>query len=82
MMNIQDLSLERGKGNPFKSSHKTSVNRSNQISQLQASNLEHKKTIASLKRAQGQSQPAADDDDIEDAGNSFGGKAKKAKDKK
>jgi hypothetical protein len=56
------------------------ANKINQITQLQASNLAHKKTIASLKRNNG---IKSDDDttDIEDAGNSFGGKSKKTKSK-
>ena len=38
----------------------------------------HKRTIASLKK-DANDENAADDGDIEDAGNSFGGKAKKKK---
>ena len=62
------------------SNHKTFAQNKNQVSQLQAANIEHKKTITSLKRAQGE-PTNDDDDDIEDAGNSFGGKSKKVKKK-
>ena len=74
------LGLGKGKRNNSSSAYKTAANKKNQISQLQASNTEHEKTIASLKRAQAQTDE--DDDDIEDAGNSFGVKSKKAKEKK
>ena len=59
---------------------RTTANKKNQISQLQASNLAHKKTIASLKRANDE-KTGDEDEDIEDAGNSFGGKSKKSKSK-
>ena len=75
------LGFGKGKRKPPYFLHNAAANKAKQFLQQQASNLEHKKTIASLKRAQGQSQ-YADDDGIEDAGNSFGGKAKKAKNKK
>ena len=75
------LGFGQGKRNSNSASpYKTTANKKNQISQLQASNIEHKKTIASLKRAQ--AQTSDEDSDIEDAGNSFGGKSKKAKEKK
>ena len=45
---------------------------------MQASNFAHKKTIASLKRANGDKLDKYDDD-IKDAGNSLGGKSKKIK---
>ena len=68
------LGFGKGKrNNNSSSSYKTTAKKKNQISQLQASNTKHKNTIASLKRAQ--SQTVDNDTDIEDAGNSFGGKA-------
>ena len=50
----------------------------NQLNQLKKANAQHKRTIASLKK-DANDENAADDGDIEDAGNSFGGKAKKKK---
>ena len=50
----------------------------NQLNQLKKANAMHKRTIASLKM-DANDENAADDGDIEDAGNSFGGKAKKKK---
>ena len=80
-VNDERSRLGFGKGkkkNSFISSsnHKTFAQNKNQVSQLQAANLEHEKTIASLKRAQGDGNDD-DDNDIEDARNSFGGKSKK-----
>ena len=64
--------------NPAKDSH---VNVRNTTSQLRASVLRQGKVIASLKRGKDVNQAKPDDTDIKDAGNSFGGKAKKSKNK-
>ena len=51
----------------------------NQIKQLKEANAKHKRTIASLKK-DSDNESVKDDGDIEiDAGDAFGGKAKKAK---
>ena len=50
----------------------------NQLNQLKKANAQHKRTIASLKK-DANDENAADNGDIEDAGNSFGDKAKKKK---
>ena len=47
---------------------------------MQASNLAHKNTIASLKRSNGV-KPNEEDADIKDAGNSFSGKYRKTRTK-
>ena len=74
------LGKNKGKNNNSNRSPRTNANTKNQISQLQASNLAFKKTISSLKRANG-AKTDEEHEDIEDAGNSFGGKSKKKKDK-
>ena len=52
----------------------------NQINQLKKANAKHKRTIASLKKDTNDDEENADAKDIEaDAGDSFGGKAKKSK---
>ena len=62
----------------FSSSHNPKAV-SNQLKQLKEANAKHKRTIASLKKDPN-NESAEDDADIEmDAGDAFGGKAKKAK---
>ena len=63
------------------SSRDDPANVRNTIAQLRASVQKHGKVIASLKRGKDVNQAKPDDADIEDAGNSFGGKAKKSKNK-
>ena len=53
---------------------------SNQIDQLKKANAQHKRTIASLKKDPPKDPSQVEMPDIEDdAGNSFGGKAKKVR---
>ena len=54
---------------------------SNQFKQLKEANAKHKRTIASLKKEDPEDESTNKDKDIEmdDAGNAFGGKTKKAK---
>ena len=53
---------------------------SNQIDQLKKANAQHKRTIASLKKEPPKETSQAETPDIEaDAGDSFGGKAKKVR---
>ena len=62
-----------GRGRPSSSNN-------NQIDQLKKANAQHKRTIASLKKDPPKDNPDAETHDVEaDAGNSFGGKAKKVK---
>ena len=75
------LGLDKHKGKSNKSNRgRATANKKNQISQLQASNITHNKTIASLKRNNG-IKSDEEDAEIKDAGNSFGGKSKKTKTK-
>ena len=53
-------------------------NNHNQLTQLKAANTKYKRTIASLKISTPEESPSNSDVDIYNAGDAFGGKAKKS----
>ena len=62
---------------PKKGKYENNV--SNQLTQLKAANAKHKRTIAGLKSSSSETETPPIEEDIEDAGNAFGGKTKKSK---
>ena len=55
------------------------ANNHNQLTQLNAANVKYKRIIDSLKSSGSDDVPSEQDVEISDAGNSFGGKSKRAK---
>ena len=75
------LGLDRNRNKPtYKGKqNRNSANTSNHLTQLKAANTNYKRTIDSLKSIYSEDTPSDDDVEMFDAGNVFGGKAKKAK---
>ena len=65
------------------SQHKARVGQSksaaNQLVQLKAANIKHKRTIATLQTHVTTESPSSSDVEMGDAGSAFGGKSKKSK---
>ena len=78
-VNDERVRLNLGKNRRF-DKNKSNSTSSNQIDQLKKQNAQHKRTIASLKKDPPKDSTHVEVPDIEDdAGNSFGGKAKKVR---
>ena len=77
-----DLLGRHKKKNSFTSNaskYRQSSNNMNQLTQLKAVNAKYKRTIASLNSTTAEEYPSNSDVEISEAGNAFGGKAKKSK---